>query len=399
MLRVGYGIFYDRVDQSLILNAARLNGTTQLQYSVTQPDFYPTIPDAGTLAALSPTSPTTYRLASNIRAPYTMQTGVSVERQLGRIGTLSLTYLNARGVHQLLSVNANAPLPGTYDPADPASGVRPYGNVGNIYQYISEGIFKQNQFITNFNVRVRSALSLFGYYTLNYANSDTNGPSSFPTNSYDISQDYGRAAFDTRNRLFVGGTWSLPRNFRLSPFLIATSGRPFDITVGRDLNGDFILNDRPTFAPAPVSLPIAPTETSIRRRSPATRSSPSTTPPAPASSPSICASARPGASAKRPALTRAAPMGLKAAPSGGPPVVAEAAGTTTGGMFGGSNTGHRYNLTFSVAGRNIFNNVNLANPIGNVNSNFFGQSIALAGGFFNSSVANRRLDLQLLFSF
>jgi len=46
----------------------------------------------------------------------------------------------------------------------------------------------------------------------------------------------------------------LPRNFRLSPFLIAQSGVPFNITTGQDVNGDSIFNDRPAFA-SPQSLP------------------------------------------------------------------------------------------------------------------------------------------------
>ncbi|MGO9691295.1 MAG: tetratricopeptide repeat protein, partial [Syntrophobacteraceae bacterium] len=51
----------------------------------------------------------------------------------------SVTYLNSRGVHQLFLRNANAPLPGTYNPAIPDSGIRPLGNNDNIYQYNSHG--------------------------------------------------------------------------------------------------------------------------------------------------------------------------------------------------------------------------------------------------------------------
>ena len=64
----------------------------------------------------------------------------------------------------------------------------------------------------------------------------------------DPMQDYGRASFDVRNRLFVGGTISLPHAFRVSPFMIANSGTPFNIIVGQDLNGDSIFNDRPALA-------------------------------------------------------------------------------------------------------------------------------------------------------
>jgi uncharacterized membrane protein YgcG len=178
------------------------------------------------------------------------QSAIGVERQLGRMGTLAVTYLNSRGAHQFVTINANAPLPGTYDPNDPTAspGVRPDPNVGNVYQYTSEGIFKQNQIITNTNLRIGKVFSIFGNYTLSYANANTNGINSFASNSYDLSLDYGRAAYDVRHRLFLGGTVALPYALRLNPFVVVASGRPFNITVGQDLNGDSIFNDRPAYA-------------------------------------------------------------------------------------------------------------------------------------------------------
>jgi hypothetical protein len=65
----------------------------------------------------------------------------------------------------------------------------------------------------------------------------------------------------------------------------------------------------------------------------------------------------------------------------------------------GNATNHRYNLTISVSARNLFNSVNYAPPVGNLSSPLFGQPIALAGGFFSSNAANRRIDLQGRFSF
>jgi hypothetical protein len=59
----------------------------------------------------------------------------------------------------------------------------------------------------------------------------------------------------------------------------------------------------------------------------------------------------------------------------------------------------RYSLTFAAMARNIFNNVNLAQPVGVLESPKFGQSTALAGGFFSSQSANRSIDLQMNFNF
>ena len=97
-----------------------------------------------------------------------MEAAFSVERQITKNATVSVTYLNSRGEHQLFLRNANAPLPGTYPPSD----IRPFGGNTNIYQYNSGGVFEQNQVIANFRVSVGNKLSLFGFYSLNFANSD-----------------------------------------------------------------------------------------------------------------------------------------------------------------------------------------------------------------------------------
>jgi hypothetical protein len=68
-------------------------------------------------------------------------------------------------------------------------------------------------------------------------------------------------------------------------------------------------------------------------------------------------------------------------------------------IFGPGATNRRYNLTFSVNARNVFNRANLAAPIGVVTSPNFGRSVALAGGPFSSAAAVRKLELQATFSF
>ena len=92
-----------------------------------------------------------------------------------------------------------------------AAGAPPPSQI--LYQFQSGGDFKQNQLIVNGSIRMGTKLSLFGYYVLNYANSDTSGASFMPSDPHDISIDYGRAAFDYRQRLFMGGTVGLPKGF------------------------------------------------------------------------------------------------------------------------------------------------------------------------------------------
>jgi len=50
--------------------------------------------------------------------------------------------------------------------------------------------------------------------------------------------------------------------------------------------------------------------------------------------------------------------------------------------------------------RNVFNNVNVANPNGTLGSALFDKSNSLQGGPFSpGSAANRRVELQATFSF
>jgi hypothetical protein len=136
VLRTGFGVFYDRFQETQVLEAKRLNGVNQTQYIVTDPDFFPNIPLASELAQMSAnaTANTTYQIDPHLRAPYTIQIAVGVERQVTKNATVSVTYLNSHGVHQLMTRNINAPLPGTYvscatgdTNCTPSAGTRPYG--------------------------------------------------------------------------------------------------------------------------------------------------------------------------------------------------------------------------------------------------------------------------------
>jgi hypothetical protein len=426
VLRAGYGIFYDRFSYNYLLQAERQNGITQLQYLVSDPNFYPLIPPPSELAKLAITSPTIYQVASNLEPGYTLQTAFSVERQLTKTSTLSVTYLNARGEHQLFIRNANAPLPGTYPPSD----VRPMGGNENVYQYTSEGAFIQNQLIANFRVNLWNRVSLFGFYSLNFANSDLGagagggggsffggGSSSaaFIMNSYDPMEDWGRAGFDVRNRFVLGGSISLKYGFRLNPFIIAQSGAPFNIIVGQDLNGDSIFNDRPAVGTmAGPGGQVYVTQWGTFNSVPITRQ-----PIAPINTGSATSLFTLNLRLSKtfglgPKLDRAALASSGSGSSGGGPRGGGGGGHGGGGGgFGargfssggpspfnfGNETPHRYNLTFTVSARNLLNNVNYAPPVGNLDSPIFGTANSLAGPPFSSGSANRRIDLQMLFSF
>jgi hypothetical protein len=395
VVRGGFGMFYDRFDEELVLQATRLNGVTQQQFVVPFPDFFPQAPD---LAALSANRlPQAVReIDSGLRTPYIVQSAIGVERQLPKGLTLAVTYANSRGVHMLRSRNVNAPLPGT--------GVRPFGDIGNLYLYESSGQFKQNQLITNFRGRLRN-VSFFGFYALNDASGNTDGPGTFPSNQYDLSTEWGQTAYNVRHRFLVGGSLSAPGGLRLSPFVMAASGQPFNIVVGRDLNGDAQFTDRPALATDLARASVVRTAWGALDTDPL---------PGQVLVPRNYGEG-PGRFTVNLRLSKTIGLGERVSqrsrgggpsgPGGGGLMLGRRRGGS-GMRGGGEDSGHRYTLTFLVQARNLLNNVNPAPPVGNLSSPLFGQSNALAGGFGGrggggggSASANRRIDFQLRFSF
>jgi hypothetical protein len=408
VIRAGYGWFFDRFNSTYILDATRHNGVNQQQYVVKNPTFYENAPPPSELPALSTGAPTIYEIAPNMKAAVSMQSAVGVEHQFGKVATASATYINSRGVHQYYSDNINAYLPNTYDPAM-GTGTRPNGIDENIYQYRSGGVYNQNQFVFNYSVHARR-LSLFGFYMVNFAKADTSGPTYFPSNQFDPGADYGRSTFDVRNRFLLGGNIQARYGISFSPMLVTNSGTPYNITIGQDLNGDNQFNDRPAFATS-SSANIVHTPYGTFDLSPAWDQEriPYNYGTGPGQfSMNMRMSKSFGIGPK----VEGGPTGAFGGPGGGPPPGGGPGGGPPGGGLGPgglSRSGgpprmdqavsRRYSLTFAAMVRNVFNNVNLAQPVGVLESPKFGQSTALAGGFFSSQSANRSIDLQLNFNF
>jgi hypothetical protein len=400
VLRGGFGIFYDRFQSGSQANAIRNNGVNQNPFVVDATQIStgcsPANPAACTVAANAQS--TTYVIANNLRSPYTMQTAIGVDQQLFKGATVSVTYLNGRGVHQYVSQNQSYILngPSTTAPIQ--------------YQYQSEGAFRQNQLVTNVNYRGPHNTSLFGFYMLNFAKSNTNGITSFPTNPGNIGLDYGRASYDVRNRLFLGGSWTAPHGINISPFLVANAGSPYNLTTGADNNGDSIYNERVAFATAGTtgSKSIAGCGTFA---APAVGQSYTEVPINYCTGPAnftmnlrVTKTFGFGARIGQPAGKRGqqqaqggpqGPMGGggHGGHGGGP------GGGGPGGGMGGASTGRRYNLILGAQGSNIFNVVDRGAPVGTFTSPSFGQSTQLAGNIFTSNSAIRRVLLQASFTF
>jgi hypothetical protein len=434
VIRGGFGVFYDRFSENLTLQADRFDGSADSQQQFIVSSFtpggaailsqFPNVPTIATLQGFA-LPQTTRQVAANLQVPYTSQLAISVERQLPFKLTLSTTFISARTEHLLRSRNINAPYFIT-----PTTTVRPFGNNSNIIEFESSGKLNQNQLIINLTNRFSQNLSFGAFYSLNKASSDSDGVGTMPAYSYDLSNEYGRSSLDVRHTFRFFGSIAAPWGIRLSPFLIARSGLPFNITTGRDINGDLQFTERPALAtdltkpgvivtrfgafdpnPAlgqtiiPRNFGSGPNFFSVNLRlnkvfgfGEVKRS----TAAADASQPAASGQAQSGRSGGR--------RGGGGSSSGGP--------LSAGGLLGGGGRGgrggagggagaaseKRYNLSVGFQITNIFNRTNFGAITGNLSSPFFGLANSTAGNFGfgggnTAAAGNRRIEAQLRFNF
>jgi hypothetical protein len=404
IFRAGYGWFYDRftvpsffnsaTGTPYIIQAIHQNGINQQSFIVNNPSFYdPTTPiTSPVLSGASVSRPTTFSIDPHFHAAVNMQGGVGMDRQLGKLTTVNVTYLYTRGVHQYLSNAVTAP---DFDVANyTITGPTPsvYNN-----QFQSGGVFNQHQLIVTSTIRLRK-LSLHSFYTYSEAKSDTGGVNYFPSVAQNPGLDYGRASFGIHNRFTMIATYNAPHGIIIAPLLSAQSGTPYNLTIGNDFTGNNQFNARPTYGTCGAADVV--------------------------STPYGCLDSNPVGKGEQ-----LVPFGLGTGPAnvtfhirvskviGIGPRIEGAKGGMGGPQGGGSVNGRglggsqgapkldatvsrKYSLTFIVGALNVFNIVNRGAPNGVLNSPLFGTSQTLASGQFGlPAPGNRDIFLQSLFNF
>ncbi len=402
VVRAGGGIFYDRIADSIELQTERFNGTTQQSFFLLNPDMFPLIPSVASLTS-SQQPQQLQILYSNIRAPRNYQLSAGIDRQVNKYFRFSTQYVENRGVHQQPLRNINAPIAGVY----------PFGDRQLRELTESTGFSRIHQLIFSPSVNYKK-MFLFGFYGLSYGKDD-NGQ---PADPYNLRAEYGPSSFgDVRHRAVIGTNLPLPWNISISPFMMASSGSPYNITTGRDPNLTGVASARPALVPG-----VAPSDCNTGNLKFETGFGCFNLSPAPGAPTIERNFARgPGSVMLNLRIAKTWSFGNRAeANSGGfgPGGMMRGGGPPPGGggggggpmiMIGGpggAGAAKKYNLTVSVNAQNALNHPNFANPNGNLSSPFFGQSLSLSGGGFGgpfgggtSTTYNRKIDLQMRFAF
>jgi hypothetical protein len=237
VVRAGVGVFFHQIEPELTLDATRLDGRHQEQVVVDNPPFFPIVPTqiSGEVMPL----PTIYAKDDELRTPALLISAVSYERGVTDRTFLTLKYSFQHGDSLLRTRNINAP---------DVTGTPPLEQYGPVLQYESSGRLRRQEVMSGWRWDAGARGSFFANYSYIHARSDTDGRTTVAADPFRLDEELGPAAADRTHTATIGANMTLPAQVMVSPYLIAASGRVFNITTGFDNNGDGLFADRPALA-------------------------------------------------------------------------------------------------------------------------------------------------------
>lgn len=281
VIRAGYGIFYNRYITQIVGGLAKGNGSYQPSYTfqsnvAAQFAAGPVFPNPlGALPNTAANAPTVQFDTPNFRNSYSEQAQLSIQRELERNTTMTVSYIWSRGVHVSSAYNANLANPTqsyTY-PIDDASGsqvgavtmplytrsllINP--NYNGVYAMSSNANSWYNGLIVSVNHRYTSWFQGSAGYTWSHSiDSNLGGAAGgtgsggiifaqiAPTSLYnnDFASEKGSSATDQRHKLiltaivsprFYKGTGAVKHvvnGWQLSAISTFASSFPINSTIG-----------------------------------------------------------------------------------------------------------------------------------------------------------------------
>jgi hypothetical protein len=236
ILRAGYGMFYGRITNGILLNILLNTGSPLGQYTASlKPNaagapVFPNIIGAGT-----PPKPSSYYLDQNLQNPMVHEIDAIVQQDLGKGNVISVSYLGSLGRELTNYVNTNLATPtstSTITISDP-TGKGPLANgatfvVPQYTAYVNANFTSITDVKSNINssynalsfeIQNKTARSI--QYDLNYTwshaldynqNATTTDTSN---NTYDPNgsqrPDYGNSAYNVPNRIVGYVLYNLPK--------------------------------------------------------------------------------------------------------------------------------------------------------------------------------------------
>ena len=252
VLRGGAAVFHHTYGLNVRVAQERLNGIRQFETIVDNPSF-PNPFQAGTIRDTFPSIRVT---GSDLQAPYEIITGMQLEKTFVANMFVNVSYYMRTELrrHRLRDINAPLPsclaaLPAGLSAGDETAFIqacRPTDpRSGSILSLEPTGTEEEHLFRVNYRQRF-NLLNVQARYTATLAWADTvpSNNSGIPTDSFDLSIDWGRTPFPV-HRLETTFNAELPLGVFLLGRYSARSGQGYTILTGRDDNRDGRVTDRP----------------------------------------------------------------------------------------------------------------------------------------------------------
>ncbi len=233
VIRGGSGVFYQRIQNDIIQQQRRFDGSRQYEIVVNNPSW----PDPFQSGDVTVVPPSSIRVTDrDLTTPYNIVAQISVEKTFKNNLFLSVSYDRNRGVRQLRTRNLNAPFRGQTQNPDPTRG-----NVLNL-----ESTALSNSQTLRLSARQRfSIFNLNASYSTGSTYTDSEGWWNLPADNYDLRADWGRAGWRQPYNLNTTINAQLPLGVFLTGSMVRNGGQPYNITTGADDNQDGQTNDRP----------------------------------------------------------------------------------------------------------------------------------------------------------
>ncbi|HEX4949674.1 MAG TPA: carboxypeptidase regulatory-like domain-containing protein, partial [Blastocatellia bacterium] len=255
-IRIGSGIFYQRLSEGMYSQVLRFNGTTQQNYVIENPNFVPTFKPGDDLrlignATLQTQTSTVRIFDPNLTAPTQYNFNVSVERQLPFGLNASVNMIYFRGTHLFRTRNINARRIELLTPGGNIDATRPDPTRSEVYQIETSANSEFKSFQVRIDRRMSRTFSFFGNYSYTSAYNNANSPA----NNYDLAGEWGR--FFGGHSGSIMGRLSLPKGINLNPMVMFRTGNPYNLLLGQDFNRDNDFSDRPAGIRRNADLPAS----------------------------------------------------------------------------------------------------------------------------------------------
>ncbi|MEJ7812994.1 MAG: TonB-dependent receptor [Gemmatimonadaceae bacterium] len=238
-LRGGYGIMYGRVPTTYAFSEKQ--NAAWRSYEFQNPGTTdPAVLRQRVIQGGVTIRPSITLVSTDIETPETRQISAGVGQAISNNFVANLDYVNQRGRKLYASRAINPLLQVT--PTTTRRALTPnYGNI-TVWDDIGESSFQAVTAGLTYDRggNPRKPLRLSLAYTLGFYEASFEGLGGYANlSSFDVQRTTG----DERHRLVLSGITPLPFGFQLSGIVIGATPRPFEVTDGRDLNGNNLFGD------------------------------------------------------------------------------------------------------------------------------------------------------------